>query len=139
MRRSLVLGALVALCCTGVALAAAGGTYTGLTNKKDPESGLNGKIYINVSGSKFSGYYTGIYNPKSKCESYDGPVKYHNIKIKHNNTFSASELLFAKDTLKISGKFSGSKVSGSFSETFTPYHKHFTCSTGKVTFTATKT
>ncbi len=139
MRRIVVLGALIALTCTGVALAAAGGVYTGPTNQKLPHSSVTGRIYIDVSGSAFFGHYAGIYNPQSKCQSYDGLVKYRGIKIKHNNTFNASVQLFLKDTLKISGKFTGTKVSGSYNETFTPFHKHFKCSTGKVKFSATKT
>jgi hypothetical protein len=49
----------------------------------------------------------------------------------------ATDVPFANDKIKVKATFSGTMVTGTLSETFTPQHQHVSCKSGTISFTAT--
>ncbi len=58
------------------------------------------------------------------------------LKIK-NGKVNATDVPFANDKIKVKATFSGTMVTGTLSETFTPQHQHVSCKSGTISFTAT--
>lgn len=152
MRRMVVLAVGVALALPGAAIAAAvaSGEYAGASS----QSGAAGHYAfdLTVSGGKITrGVYTANYTGHAGCSSDSGTRTVWGRGIKGgraiaitNGKFSARDPIYGRtDILKISGKFAGSTVTGSFDETFQQQklvggHVHdYNCTSGHVTFTAT--
>ena len=147
MRRIIALAAGLALALTGVALAATNGTYTGTTSQA--QAGVHDPISFGVSGGKIrDGVYRAKYGGHAGCAGVfqtrwgQGVKGGSAIKIT-NGKFNANDRIAPYDYLKISGKFTGDTMTGSFDETYTTGqdvngHLHsYNCTTGHVTFTAT--
>ncbi len=143
------VGCALALPSATLAAAVANGEYSGTSS----QSGATGHYAfgLDVSGAKITrGDYTANYKGNSACVRDSGVRTIWGQGIKggkavtiKNGKFSANDRIYAGDYLKISGKFVGDTVSGSFDETFTSgtvvngrVHD-YTCTSGKVTFTAT--
>jgi hypothetical protein len=128
VRRTLVLGAVLAIALAAAASAASAGLYTGKTSQKLA-------ISVKVSGGKVTKVdYAAEYG---SCDEFTGADKVK-IAIK-GNKFSATVHPNSETVDKLSGTFKGSKLSGSLSSVVTTGGIHpQTCKSGKVTFTAKK-
>ena len=126
MRRTLLLGAVLAIALTAAASAASAGLYTGKTSQKLA-------ISVKVSGGKVTKVdYVAKYG---SCGEFDGADKVK-IAVK-GNKFSATVHPNSETVDKLSGKFKGTSVSGSLNSVVTTGGIHpQTCKSGKVTFTA---
>ena len=144
-RRIAVLATGCTLALTGVALAASpAGTYQGKETAAT-SFGSQYPIYITVTGTSISRIIYGAnYSGASSCASYSGREKENfrsgAITIKHGK-FKASVVVYPapyKDVIGLSGKLTGTTLTGAFSETFTD-RQHATCKAARFTFTATRT
>jgi hypothetical protein len=126
LRRTLVLGAVLAVALGAVASAASPGQYTGKTSQHLP-------ITVKVSGGKVVKVaYTASYG---SCGELSGSDKVK-IAIK-SSKFSATVHPNSETVDKLSGKFKGTSVSGSLTSVVTTGGIHpTTCKSGKVTFSA---
>jgi hypothetical protein len=140
IRRIAAATAASTLALAGVALAAQSGTYSGKTSQR------KGTISLKVSGHKVVHVAfvdgTGV---GAKCGP-DGavdpqfPVSFSShMTIGAHGTFSGTASPRQLEAFKISGRFTGKSVSGSFTDSI-PIGQDtgngFTCKSGKVTFKA---
>lgn len=132
MKRSIALAVVGLLVFASVAVASLNGTYSGKPSKGQ-------QFQLTVSGGKVTGvHYIAVFDCAG-TNSIERTTAKLKAKIK-NKKFSASGNIATKDHLTISGKFSGKKVTGKFSETFTQSSAGTkqTCSSGAQTYSATK-
>ena len=126
LRRIVVLGAALAVAMAAVASAASSGLYTGKTSQKL-------KITVKVSNGHV--VKVGYVAQYGSCGELEGSDKVK-IAIK-GNKFSATVHPNSETVDKLSGTFTGHKVSGALNSTVTTGGIHpMTCRSGKVTFGA---
>jgi hypothetical protein len=132
MKRSIALAVIGLLVFTGVAVASLNGTYSGKPSK-------GSQLQLTVSGGKVTSVHYITAFDCAGTNSIERTSARLSAKIK-NHKFSASGNIASKDHLTISGKFSGKKVTGKFSETFTQLSAGTkqTCRSGTQTYSATK-
>jgi hypothetical protein len=143
IRRIGAMAAAGALAFAGVAWAATAGTYAGRTSQH------NGSISLKVSGGKVvhvtfvagNGRGSGCGSAAAAQPQFPVSFKSH-LKIARNGTFSGTASPRDQEVFKISGHVGAKRVTGSFTDriplgqlTSAPH----SCSSGKVTFTATRT
>jgi len=141
MRRIVLLVVAGTFVLSGVALAATT-YYSGTTSQKSP-TGAHLRISLTVSGNNVTGAYSADYTGHAGCSTVYSPsgTKLRRPITIHNHKFNATVTLYLApylDQVKINGTVTATKITGSFNETFTSTH-HYKCTTGKVTYTATKT
>jgi hypothetical protein len=126
VRRTFVLGAVLAVALAAIASAASPGLYTGKTSQ-------HLTITVKVSGAKV--VKVGYSARYSSCGELIGTDK---VKIAINsNKFSATVHPNSETVDKLSGTFKGSSVSGTLNSVVTTGGIHpETCKSGKVTFSA---
>ncbi len=142
MRRLAGLVVVGTLGLAGVAWAAQAGTYSGKTSQH------KGTITLKVSGGKIAnvsfvdgtGIGAGCAAAGAGVVSPQFPVSFRShMAISRHGTFSGSASPRSEEAFKITGRFSGKSVTGSFTDSI-PFGQEsgngFTCSSGKVTFTA---
>jgi hypothetical protein len=142
IRRISALATAGALALVGVASAAQAGTYSGKTSQR------NGSISFKVSGGKIVHVKfadgTGM---GSGCSSFGTPdpqfpvsFKAH-MPIAKNGAFSGTASPRDQEVFKVTGRVSGNRITGSFTDRIPigQLTSHpFTCSSGKVKYTATR-
>ena len=142
IRRSAVVAAVGALALAGVAWAAQAGTYTGQTSQH------NGTISLKVNGGKVvhvmfaDGTGRGAGCGMFGAAQPQFPVSYKtHLAIAKDGRFSGTASPRDQEVFKLSGRVSGKRITGSFTDvipigqlTSTPRK----CSSGKVTYTATR-
>jgi hypothetical protein len=142
IRRISALATAGALALVGVASAAQAGSYSGKTSQH------NGSISLKVSDRKIVQVKfadgTGM---GSGCSSFGAPdpqfpvsFKSH-MPIAENGTFSGTASPRDQEEFKITGRVSGNRITGSFTDRIPigQLTSHpFTCSSGKVKYTATR-
>ena len=137
------IGAIAAACAlavAGVAYAAGAGTYTGNTSQHNGTIGLKvsgGKV-VHVSFIDGTGHGSGCSQFGAAQPGTSVSFKSH-LSISKNGQFSGTASPRDQEVFKISGRLSGSKITGSFTDkipigqlTSNP----FTCSSGTVKYTA---
>jgi hypothetical protein len=145
MRSKLRIGATVvavaalALVFAAVAFAVKGGVWSGHTSQKYTDG--SEPFAIQVSHNKITKIYYGAeYSGGSGCKNLGSPSAgrllpgdgFKGFKIKHGK-FSG-KTIHAGDHVSVSGKFSGTKVTGTLKDSFSS--AGLSCSTGSVTFSA---
>jgi hypothetical protein len=130
------------LALAGVAWAAAAGTYSGKTSQPKGTISLKvsgGKI-VHVSFADGTGHGSGCSSFGAAQPQFPVNFKSH-ITITKHGTFSTTASPRSEEVFKLTGRFSGKKATGSFTDSI-PIGQEtghgITCSSGKVTFTATK-
>lgn len=126
LRRIVVLGAALSMAMATVASAASSGVYVGNTSQKL-------KIRVKVSNGHVQKVtYVAQYG---SCGEFDGA---DNVKIViKDNKFNATVHPNSETVDRLSGTFTGQKLSGSLISTVTTGGIHpMTCHSGKVTFGA---
>jgi hypothetical protein len=139
------IGALVgagALALAGVASAATTGTYSGKTSQH------NGTISLKIkNGSVVHVAFVDGTGKGSGCSSFATPQPQFPVSFKahmpiaKNGTFSGTASPRDQEVFKLTGHVSGSKITGSFTDKVPIGQltsKGFTCSSGKVKYTATR-
>jgi hypothetical protein len=142
IRRISALATVGAITFVGVASAAQSGTYAGRTSQHSGTISLkvsHGKI-VHVTFADGTGIGSG-------CSSFGAPdpqfpvsFKAH-MPIAKNGTFSGNASPRDEEVFKITGHVSGNRITGSFTDRIPigQLTSHpFTCSSGKVTYTATR-
>jgi hypothetical protein len=143
IRRIAAVATVAALVSTAAAGAAQSEKYSGKTSQH------KGSISLKVSGGKVTHvtFVDGTGRPASKCASSGAvqpqfPVNFSShMKISAHGAFSGKASPRQGESFTISGRFTGKRVSGSFTDSI-PIGQltghGFRCSTGKVTFTASR-
>ena len=131
------------LALAGVAWAAQAGTYSGHTSQPKGSISLKvnqGKI-VHVTFVAGNGHGAGCGPAATVQPQFPVSFKAH-MAIARNGEFSGNASPRDLEMFKISGRLHGTRITGSFTDeiplgqlTSTPKH----CSSGKVTFTATRT
>jgi hypothetical protein len=139
MRRiaALVIG--VSLAFPTAALGSLAGQYIGTTSQNLGHRRATIELDVGAKNTVGLVTYEADYTGGPVCKSADGSVQQFNrrLRIKHNK-FSATVILQVSDVVKITGRFRGRTVSGSFIETYDPGIKGLTCTSGKVMYTASR-
>jgi hypothetical protein len=139
------IGALIAtgtLAVAGVAWAAQAGTYTGRTSQHNGSIGLTvkkGKV-VHVTFVDGTGRGSGCRSVAAAQPQFPVSFKAH-MSIAKNGTFSGTVSPRDQEVFKLSGRVSGARITGSFTDqiplgqlTSTPK----TCRSGKVSYTVTR-
>jgi hypothetical protein len=128
LRRSAVIGVVLAVAVAAVASAGTAGVYSGKTSQ-------HLALSVTATGSKISKIkYAANYGA---CGADLFGTSKVSIPIKKGKV-SASARLDSESTISLTGTFKGKKFSGSFKSSITEGGIHpQTCSTGKVTFKLT--
>lgn len=140
VRRIGAVAAACALALAGVASAAGAGTYTGSTSQH------SGTISLKVSGGKVvhvafvdgTGHGSGCSQFAAAQPQFPVSFKSH-MAIARNGKFSGTAAPRDQEVFKISGRVSGSKITGSFTDKIPIGQltsKPFSCSSGTVRYTA---
>jgi hypothetical protein len=139
------IGALVgagALALAGVASAAAAGTYSGKTSQHDGTISLKvktGKV-VHVTFVDGTGKGSGCGSFAAPQPQFPVSFKTH-MAIAKNGSFSGTASPRDQEVFKLAGRVSGSKITGSFTDKIPIGQltsKGFTCSSGKVKYTASR-
>jgi hypothetical protein len=128
IRRTTILAVLLSAATATAALAATTGTYAGKTKQHQA-------ISLTVKGKSIvSGGFGATFG---SCGTFASTVK-GQIAIGAHGKFNATQHPNAATTIKISGQFKGTRVSGSLSASLLEggIHGTHTCSTGKVGYSA---
>jgi hypothetical protein len=144
IRRIAAVAGAAALVSTAAAWAVQSWKYSGKTTQH------KGSISLKVSGGKVTHvtFVDGTGRPASKCTAFGAvqlqfPVSFSShMKIGAHGSFSGKGSPRQGESFTISGRFTGKTVSGSFTDSIPIGQltgRGFRCSTGKVTFTASRT
>ncbi len=142
MRRIGALASVCALAVAGVAPAAQGQTYTGRTSQRDGSISLTvkgGKV-VHVSFVAGNGHGSGCTEAAAPLPKFPVTFKPRWTISKHG-TFSGTVSPRDQEVFKITGRVTGSKITGSFTDQIPlgQLTSHpVTCRSGKVTFTAVR-